>query len=288
MAFLGQICQRPTRIRTYADWYADPNVGCAPPMAELFQFFRFDVQNPAWLRQAVSAALESKLTFVGVGTNGRCYLIHRYQLFIPPVGAQSQFANLGFSTSGDVVIGDSTLTVQPADTFLDQANNGTAIEVPTVGHVVQTLAADNNFNLEFSTGDLANLAAGDKEQVRVRMTAPLPAKYVHHLLGEQVFTARQLWDQLYPPILQAGDAAKCVSLIAWMRAALTMTATVAGGNDRIEVRSAAPTLVDPDDLLMARRRAILDADFPHRAECPNRGGNIVAGSHPSLSSFHST
>jgi len=117
-------------------------------------------RGPAQLRTSASNSLECKIAFLGVDNNNRSFVISRYHELQASLGSPSALAGHGYSTSKDLRADGGTVTVEPDDTFMNLARNGTAIVVPTLASLRQQLAANPPAEAEWTTGPHA---AGDAD-----------------------------------------------------------------------------------------------------------------------------
>jgi len=56
----------------------------------------------------------------------------------------------------------------------------------------------------------------------------LPARYVSLFLDSGGYTVRQVWDKLYPALVEANELQICLPLLKWMRVASMRTVAVDG------------------------------------------------------------
>jgi hypothetical protein len=64
--------------------------------------------------------------------------------------------------------------------------------------------------------------APDATAVTTRMAIYLPVKYVPLLLSPSGYTIRQVWEIIYPALVNANDLLNCAPLIKWLRAITTV------------------------------------------------------------------
>ena len=130
-------------------------------------------------------------------------------------------------------------------------------QTPTMAQVDLLLAADQT--LAFIPVQAAG--ANDTESVTVRNLVPIPHRYVHLILTQDL-TPRQAWDQIGGAIRNDGAEVDCDVLLQWLRVSLTLSAT----NHPATYLGTASTVFPPlrvDRELQRHRWRLLIYDFPH-------------------------
>ncbi len=106
--------------------------------------------------------------------------------------------------------------VQLPDTLFRAINN---TRVKTSDYMVTHL--DELTAYGFPACQDANNA--DSTLVTTRQAMYLPPRYVPLLLNASGYTIRQVWDVLYPALVNVNDLENCAALLKWLRVASTST-----------------------------------------------------------------
>ena len=142
------------------------------------------------------------------------------------------------------------ITVSWRNDYFNQTPN---LRLPSDELVNNSYAADLNLVL------LGPYCADDADTFvqNVRRTCYVPPKYVPLFLTGPL-TPRQAWEIVQAQIVIDNNAVSCLALTNFIKA----TMTVSGDPDRPLVAVADPTVPLADDLLLSRRRKIIETDFP--------------------------
>ena len=142
------------------------------------------------------------------------------------------------------------ITVSWRNDYFNQTPN---LRLPSDELVNSSYAADLNLVL------LGPYCADDADTFvqNVRRTCYVPPKYVPLFLTGPL-TPRQAWEIVQAQIVIDNNTVSCLALTNFIKA----TMTVSGDPDRPLVAVADPTVPLADDLLLSRRRKIIETDFP--------------------------
>ncbi len=193
--------------------------------------------------------------------NGPCvYCVHFPAKYIGAIdGTTSQWDDLSFAFLGEIVRGLTFIV-----SFPDTAFNEIPIQVKTLNFILQNLD-DLNDPPVFTP---VQPDEDDAEDIITRSFMFLPSVYVPLLLNASGYMIRQLWDILYPALVQRQELEICAPLLNWMQAASIGTALgnpLEMGPPPNAIVLNAPTA---DESLLTQRHAILHQALPGLAAPP--------------------
>ncbi len=127
------------------------------------------------------------------------------------------------------------------------------IRIPSTELINNAYAADNG------TIHLGPYNADDADTTvnHVRKTCYIPPKYVPLFLSKPL-SPREAWETVQSQIEIDGNANSCIALTTFLKATITRSTA----NAQPVVSVADPTVPLADDLLLTRRRKIIENDFP--------------------------
>ena len=239
----------------FSDQNKDPLKGNYGP---LFNPFSIDINNannstsPTVLRDLIAStgAQRHLLALVVINDNKARVAIcpQRFErsLGSPPSDLDGRL----FAFDGDLFQNQGH-TVEITNDYFTLVPN--QVQVPTVGHILNQLAA--NPNLEFFGPYAAQDA--NTEVVRVRKTIPIPFKYVSLFLAREV-TPTYFFNHIYPQMVTDGVEQACLPFVHFFQIAMTRQA--ANQASALEV----PLLVAParNSQLLEVRHQLIQHHFP--------------------------
>ncbi len=247
---------------TFSQWYGDetrdPFQGNYRRIMDRFNPDRNDaVPGQTLFQQAVSGsgAVPQAYLCCGTSTTGpRVHCLHLPSKYMAALdGSTTPWDDRSFAFLGEVVHKLVSIVVFPEDAF-----DTITVRVKTVNYMLQ------------HQEDLVDMVMfppvtpqeGDAEVVTIRKCMYLPAVYVPLLLNSRGYTIKQLWDILYPAIVQRQELEICEALVKWLQAASTGTALA--NPQHMGDPLAAVTIIAPpaDETLLEHRQAILCQALP--------------------------
>jgi len=184
----------------------------------------------------------------------RIYCVHLPSKFPSALdGTTLPWDGLIFAFLGDLVQGVITTIQLPALMFRFVPNTRTR----SAEHIVTNLDDLGPQGLPEIEPD----AGGEFEAVNTRTLVYLPARYVPLFLDPSGYTLRQVWEVLYPAIIDANDLQACSTLLKWLRVA-SMSRNQADGTVGPPVVNVSLTVPMADATLIAHRKAILNQALP--------------------------
>jgi hypothetical protein len=168
-------------------------------------------------------------------------------------GTTTEWDDLSFAFLGNIVQGLVSIVL-----FLDDAFNSLVIPVRTVDYMLQHQdKLTNHFVFPPVLQD-----EDDYELIVTRSFMYLPAVYVPLMLNSRGYKAKQMWEILYPAIIQRQEQDICKLLIQWLQVASTGIAQV----NPLEVGPPLISLVLnallADETLLTHRHAFLHIALP--------------------------
>jgi hypothetical protein len=111
---------------------------------------------------------------------------------------------------GEVTQGMATTVAFPTTAFNEIEN----VCIRSADYILQNLGAIHG------TEGFPPVPPNDPltEEVSTRYLMYLPAKYVSLLLDASGYTIKQVWETLYPALIQNQDLPSCNALLTWLRA----------------------------------------------------------------------
>jgi hypothetical protein len=189
------------------------------------------------------------------GAHGpRIYCVHFPTSFISSLEGQSSlWDHINFAFLGDVMSGQVTTVVFPNSAF-----DVFTARVRTPDYMSQHL---DELTAESPLFPAEPPGAANTEEITVRQAIYLPAVYVPLLLSASGYTAKQVWERLYPAVLQRQDLEDCEPLIQWLQVASTGTMLA---HQRMGDSLLATPLCSPpaDELLLEQRLQLLHQILP--------------------------
>ena len=168
-------------------------------------------------------------------------------------GTTSPWDGLTFAFLGDLVQGVVTTIQLPTLMFPLVPNTRTR----SAEHIVTNLDDLGPQGLP----EIAPDNGGEFEAVNTRTLVYLPARYVPLFLDPSGYTLRQVWEVLYPAIINANELQACSTLLKWLRVA-SMSRNQADGTVGPPVVNVTLTVPMADATLIAHRKAILNQALP--------------------------
>jgi hypothetical protein len=192
----------------------------------------------------------------------RIYCAHSPSKYVEAVdGTVSRWDGQSFAFIGDVVMGMTSTIGFPRSAFEE-----VQLWCKTVENMLNNL---NILDLQpVFPPSLPDPEDPDTIHIVTRRMIYLPAVYVPLLLNSSGYTLRQMWDILYPAILQHQETIICAPLIRWLQAA--STGSVANnpqvvGPPLVHVPMQAPPA---DKQLLRQRHSVLNQLLPALAAPP--------------------
>jgi hypothetical protein len=144
------------------------------------------------------------------------------------------------------------VTVEFVNQYFNQTNN---IAVPSPAMIDTAYAAGADANL---LGPYNAVADAGVESIRVRRTCIIPMPYVPLLLARPL-SPREAWDIVRSQIITDNRETACKPFIDFLRCAIT----ISNAGDASPSLAVNPPIAPlPDVILLDRRRAIIENDFP--------------------------
>jgi len=184
----------------------------------------------------------------------KIYCLHMPAKFVATLdGTTTEWDDLSFAFLGNIVQGLVSIVL-----FLDDAFNSLVIPVRTVDYMLQHQdKLTNHFVFPPVLQD-----EDDYELIVTRSFMYLPAVYVPLMLNSRGYKAKQMWEILYPAIIQRQEQDICKLLIQWLQVASTGIAQV----NPLEVGPPLISLVLnallADETLLTHRHAFLHIALP--------------------------
>jgi hypothetical protein len=244
-----------SRPREFASWYSD---GQLDPLRGQYEaiMHRFDpeinntISHIILLEQAVGGGPvpQAYLCCVQRQQQTRIYCLHLPSKYIGALdGKQTPWDSRVFMFLGEVTQNMVT-SVQLADIAFQAVMN---TRVKNLDYMVTHL--DELQDLGFPE---AQEGEDETTVVSTRRMMYLPAKYVHLLLRTTGYKLREVWEILYPAIVDAGDLQTCRTLLKWLQVSSTRSAQ---GEPRTTLTLEVP-LADAD--LITHRTSLLKQALP--------------------------
>jgi hypothetical protein len=251
----------PAAHLTFAAYYGDPELDpCKGDYRRLMERFDPDVNNvvtPLLLQeQAVASGIvpQAYLCCAQRQDQVRIYCVHLPSKFPSALdGTTSPWDGSIFAFLGDLVQGVITTIQLPALMFRFVPNTRT--------HAAEHIATHLDDLGPQGLPEIEPDAGGEFEVVNTRTLVYLPARYVPLFLDPSGYTLRQVWESLYPAMLDANDLQACSTLLKWLRVA-SMSRIQADGTVGPPVVNITLTVPMADATLIAHRKAILNQALP--------------------------
>jgi hypothetical protein len=187
----------------------------------------------------------------------RIYCIHLPSRFTSSLDGQvTQWDSCTFAFLGELVQGMVQNVILPSEAF----RVGNNVRAKTTDYIVTHLDEITNAGLPPIQNDQE-----DDTVVSTRRITYLPARYVPLLLGPSGYTLRQVWEILYPAIVNANDLVTCTPLLKWLRVATMGTAVLANNVQALYPTSLCIMLTVPiaDHHLMNHCMTMLKQALPY-------------------------
>jgi hypothetical protein len=217
-ALLQQPLAPMVRHATFASFYNDLTLDpCKGQYARIMGRFEPEQENriPAevLLEQALGAGCvpQAYLCCAATRRGPRLYVIHLPARFTGALdGHTTPWDNNLYAFLGEVTQGMATTVVFPTTAF----NEIEHIRARSAESILQSLDAING------TEGFPPVPPNDPTTVDVstRYLMYLPARYVPLLLDSSGYTIKQVWEILYPALLQNQDLPDCTALLNWLQA----------------------------------------------------------------------
>jgi hypothetical protein len=264
MANLLPVLQQPGQLQpaaahqTFCAFYQDETLDpCQRNYVQIME--RFDPEvNPGishifLLDQAVGSGPipQAYLCCAQRQAQTKIYCVHLPSRYTGSLdGRVTPWDSTSFAFLGEVVQGQITTVVLP-----DLAFRTFNVRAKSVDYIVTHLN-------ELGAHGLPPADANDPDAtgLTTRAIMYLPARYVPLLLSPTGYTIRQVWDILYPAIIDANELGVCNALLKWLRAVTmgVMIANVLGpASTAIEL-----TVPIADESLIMHQSRILKAVLP--------------------------
>jgi hypothetical protein len=141
----------------------------------------------------------------------RVVCVHLPSRFVGALDGQvTPWDELHFACIGEVVQGQISMVILPDNCFWIVPN----VRAKSSDYIVTHLE-------ELGDNGIPRVAADDAEanQISTRAFMYVPARYVPLLLNPAGYTLRQMWELLYPAIVDANELLSCSALVKWLRVA---------------------------------------------------------------------
>lgn len=139
------------------------------------------------------------------------YVLHLPACFTGALdGHITPWDNNLYAFLGEVTQGMATTVAFPTTAFNEIEN----VCIRSADYILQNLGAIHG------TEGFPPVPPNDPltEEVSTRYLMYLPAKYVSLLLDASGYTIKQVWETLYPALIQNQDLPSCNALLTWLRA----------------------------------------------------------------------
>jgi hypothetical protein len=202
--------------------------------------------------------------------NMRIYCVHCPSKFLGALdGATTPWDDRSFGFLGEVMHGHISVTFFPENAF-----EPVTTWAKTADYITQhldVLQQDPAF-----PPDLPDADDPDISEVTTHRFMFLPHVYILLVLSAHGHTVKQLWEVLYPALLQRNDVVSCAPLIQWMRA--TSSGTTLADPMRIgPPATAIPLQIPPaDEALLLHCHEVLNKALPHLAAPPASPENALS------------
>ena len=255
LPLLPQPMLAPTRHSTYSSFYSDTAL-------DPFQgnYARVMERMDPEVNQALSHIMLLEQA-VGMGPVPQAYLcctvrrnqvrvfcLHLPSRYISSLdGNPTPWDGLTFAFIGEITQGMITTVELPANVFRTVNN----VRARTCDYIISHLDEIEGAGLEPVLADEPTT-----NRLSTRQIMYLPPKYVPLMLSPAGYTLRQMWDNLYPAIIENQDEGQCGALLKWMRV-VTMGSPLPGNVVDFGPSAAVLTLQVPladQDLLAHRQR----------------------------------
>jgi hypothetical protein len=151
----------------------------------------------------------------------RIYCVHLPSKYTSALdGTVSPWDGLTFAFLGDLIQGVAT-TVQLPTTMFHFLPNTRAKMVEYIITHLDELGPLGLPEIDPNVDDVFDM-------VNTHSMIYLPARYVSLFLDSGGYTVRQVWDKLYPALVEANELQICLPLLKWMRVASMRTVAVDG------------------------------------------------------------
>jgi len=245
--------------KTFSEFYQDRELDpCRGDVQGLLT--RFDVDaNPGLtfvrlFEQATSAGPVPQ-AYLCCSDQGKIYCLHLPSKFPSSfTGRVTPWDGQGFVYLGELIQNYAMTIILPDNAFRAIVN----VRAKTVDYIATHLE-------ELGPHGFAPPAVDDAESsvINTRQIMCLPTKYVHLLLRPSGYTLLEVWNTLYPAIVNANELQACTPLLQWLRVASTGTTVRNQAGPSPIAFTLTPPLAD-DDLINHRLgllRQVLPALF---------------------------
>jgi len=258
----GPALNQEAAHKTFAEFYGDEALDpCAGNYEDLMNRFDLDVNPGATplnlFEQATAAGPIPQAYLCCTQRQGHTII---QCLHLPSkitgsfTGRATPWDGQGFAFLGEITQTYATTVSLPNNAFRAIMNT----KVRTADYIVTHLD-------ELGPHGLPPPPAGDEEGIIVntRQLMCLPARYVPLILNPAGYTLRQVWETLYPAIVDNDHLQTCAPLIRWLQVASTGT-TVPNQPNNLTASRLDLTLTAPiaDDVLIKHRLLLLKQVLP--------------------------
>ena len=241
--------------QTYADFYTANQARAGNSRQVLATFAADNGLTAEWLLGAAHDNLDELVAFVGLGTDGRTFVVHRLAKVPTRLGQEGgQYDDRFLATFQDVL--EHNLSTVEVDAALFGV-----IATPTVPLTATVVATAGNNPRPALLGPYVAGQEGTSDARSVRPLCAVPARFVPLLLRRRL-KPWELWDEVAGAIRNAGMEADCAVLIQWICAALTARPQDPGVS--IVSRPLPSAVLAPDPRVHQLRTNILRRDLPAR------------------------
>jgi len=252
------------RTLTFAQYYSDPS---KDPYHRSYQriMTRFDPSQPAALpsdmlyQQVVnigSTVPQAYLFCAATLAGPRIYCIHLISRYVGALdGDTTPWDNQSFGCLGEVVHGVVSTIGFPASAFEEVS---AWVKRPNL--MLQNLQALDNAPV--FAPNLPDQDDEELEEVTSRRYMFLPHAYIPLFLNASGYTIKQVWETLYPAMVQRQELLTCIPLLRWLQ--ITSTGTTLANPLQMGPPATASRLYSPpaDAALLHHRQNILYQALP--------------------------
>jgi hypothetical protein len=245
----------PVRHSTYSSFYSDTSLdpfqgNYARVMERMDPEVNNALSHVVLLEQAVGAGpVPQAYLCCSVRRNQvRVFCLHLPSRYVSSLdGNPTPWDGQNFASLGEITQGMITTVELPANVFRTVNN----VRAKTCEYIINHLDELERAGLEpvLAEEPTAN-------RISTRQIMYLPPRYVQLMLNPSGYTLRQMWDTLYPAIIENQDEIPCGTLLKWMRV-VTMGSPMPGNVVDFGPTTAALPLQVPladQDLLAHRQR----------------------------------
>jgi len=260
----------PPRTLSFAQLYGDESKDpCHRVYTRIMN--RFDAERPDALPSAVlynqvvglgGTTLQAYLICAHAAQGPRIYCLHTPGRYVEALdGTSTPWDNNSYAFLGEVIRGQVSIANFPENAF-----DEVTVRVKTEALMLQNLALLEQHPV--FPPNPPNPDDPEVIEVITRRAMYLPAVYVPLCLSASGYSAKQMWEILYPALVQRQETVVCAPLIRWLQAAST------GRQLQDPLSMGPPSLLLPlisppaDEHLLTNRQGVLQQMLPQLSDPP--------------------